>query len=367
MGDTLTTSAPVAEKKGRRREKVAVIDTDIHNYLPMIETLYKYLPQRWQRHHQLVGLRGHFGSAYPRALPNASRHDSWPPSGGPPGSDLGFMQEQLLDAWDIEYGILNPLRPFAQVNLEYGGALASALNEWQIEAWLDLEPRLRASIYVQYEDGDLAAAEIDRLGDHPGFVQVLMLVRTNEPLGRRKYWKIYEAAARHDLPIGIHFGGAGGSTFSAAGWPSHYIEDHGGMPQAFQTQVASLVCEGVFERYPTLKVALIEGGFAWLPPLMWRLDRSWKKLRDEVADLKRPPSEYIREHFWVSTQPMEEPPKGEYFDELLDQLDMDDRLMFATDYPHWDFDSPERAFPIELGPELKTKIMAENARNLYRF
>ena len=367
MGNTLTTSSPIVEQKELRGEKVAVIDCDIHNYLPSEEILYKYLPERWRKHHQLVGLRGHLGSDYPRALPFAGRHDAWPPSGGPPGSDLGFMQEQLLDAWDIEFGLLNPLRPFAQVNQEYGAALASALNEWQIEYWLDPEPRLRSSIYIQYEDGDLAAAEIDRLGDHPGFVQVLILVRTNEPLGRRKYWKIYEAATRHDLPVGIHFGGSGSSAFTAAGWTSHYIEDHGGMTQPFQTQVTSLVCEGVFERYPTLKVALIEGGFAWLPPLMWRLDRSWMKLRDEVPDLKRLPSEYVREHFWLSTQPMEEPPKGEYFEQLLDQLDLDDRLMFATDYPHWDFDSPERAFPVDLGPERKTKIMAENARALYRF
>ena len=349
------------------REKVPVIDCDIHNNLPSQEALLPYLSERWRKHHEMFGMRGHVGSAYPRAMPNAARHDSWSPSGLPPGADLPFMQEQLLDEWDMEYGILNPLvGAGGQLNLEYGAALAQAINEWQIAEWLDPEPRLRASMVVPYEDGELAAREIDRLGAHPGFVQVLLVVRTSEPLGRRKYWKMYEAAVRHNLPIGIHFGGAGGGPITGAGWPSHYIEDHGGMPQAFQAQVISLVCEGIFERFPTLKVVLIEGGFAWLPPLTWRLNRSWQKLRDEVPYLKRPPSEYVREHFWISTQPVEDPPKREYFEQLLEQLDADEKLMFATDYPHWDFDAPDRAFPTNIAPDLRQRIMADNARELYR-
>ena len=107
---------------------------------------------------------------------------------------------------------------------------------------------------------------------------------------------------------------------------------------------------------------LIEGGFAWLPPLMWRLDRAWKQLRAEVPHLTRLPSEYIREHIWLTTQPMEEPPRPEHFAELLEQLGMDDRMMFATDYPHWDFDAPDRRDPeLPRPPTLRRAIMADNA------
>ena len=80
------------------------------------------------------------------------------------------------------------------------------------------------------------------------------------------------------------------------------------MVQAFESQVISLVCEGTFVKFPELRIVLIEGGFAWLPALMWRLDRSWRILHSEVPHLRRLPSEYIREHFWMTTQPMEEPP-----------------------------------------------------------
>jgi predicted TIM-barrel fold metal-dependent hydrolase len=99
---------------------------------------------------------------------------------------------------------------------------------------------------------------------------------------------------------------------------------------------------------------------------MWRLDRAWKKLHDEVPELKRLPSEYIREHFWITTQPMEEPTKPRQFHQLLEQLNMNDRLMFATDYPHWDFDAPNEAIPTKLEPALERAIMADNAKKLYR-
>ncbi len=354
------------EVSDKVRDSTAVIDCDIHNAPPTDQTLYKYLPKRWQEHHATMGSRGHVGGIYTRAVPNAARLDSWPPTGEPPGSNLDFMREQLLDRWQLEYGILNPLYGAGgQLNLEYGAALSRALNDWQLAEWTEPEPRLKASVIVPYEDGELSAAEFHRAAALPGFVQVLLVVRTAEPLGRRKYWKMYEAACEHNLPIGIHFGGAGGGPITGGGWPSHYIEDHGGMPQAFQAQVASLVCEGVFEHFPSLRIVLIEGGFAWLPPLAWRLDQSWRKLRAEVPVLKRAPSEYIHDHFWLTTQPMEEPPKRHYFQQLLQQLDADDRLMFATDYPHWDFDAPDRAFPIQLERTLKHKIMAGNARKLY--
>jgi hypothetical protein len=348
------------------RAKLAVIDCDIHNAMPNDATLFKYLPARWRRHHETIGLRGHVGSAYPRAMKNAARHDAWPPSGLPPGGDLPFLQQQLLDEWGLEYGILNCLYGVGgELNLEYGAALAQAINDWQIAEWLEPEPRLRGSIIVPYEDGALTAAEIERVASHPGYVQILLVVRTAAPLGHRKYWPMYEAAVRHNLPVGIHFGGGGGGPITGAGWPSHYIEDHGGMPQAFYAQVVSMVTAGLFEIFPTLKIVLIEGGFGFLPSLMWRLDASYKKLKEEAPLLKRLPSEYVREHFWVTTQPMEEPPQRRYFLQLLEQMQMNDRLMFATDYPHWDFDAPDRAFPVELPHQVKADILAENARLLY--
>ena len=348
------------------RTTFPVVDCDIHPALASNVALLEYLPERWHYRYETIGGQHYPGSYYPRNSPQAARMDAWPPSGLPAGADLPFLRNQLLDEWNIELGILNPLIGVHAPLAEYSAALATAVNDWLITEWLEPEPRLRGSISVPYEDGELAAAEIDRLAGDPRFVQVLLLARTHEPLGKRRFWKMYEAASRHDLPIGIHFGGGGGSPFTGAGWPSFYLEDHGGMPQAFEAQLLSLICEGVFVQFPRLKVVFIESGFAWLPSLTWRLDRAWAKLRDEVPHLDRPPSGYIRNHVWLTTQPMDEPSKPAFFLQLLDQLGMNDRLLFATDYPHWDFDAPDQAFPIRLPSELRQLIQRENAHALYR-
>ena len=96
------------------------------------------------------------------------------------------------------------------------------------------------------------------------------------------------------------------------------------------------------------------------------MDRAWEKLGAGVPEVKRPPSEYVRDHFWFTTQPIEEPKKKTYFTQMLDAIDMPDRIMFATDYPHWDFDAPDRAFPVKLEADFKRAVMAGNAQRLYK-
>lgn len=360
------TTAPAGGIDASAETKTAIIDCDVHAYLGE-GTLERFLSPFWRRFYADHGRRSYDGSHYPRAFPQASRHDAWPPDGSLPGSNLAFTQEQLIDAYDLDYAILTPLTGTGEIlDLDFGLAASQAVNDWQLEDWTSRDSRIKGSLVVPYESGELTAAEIHRWGNHPDFVQVLLITRTREPLGQRKYWPMYEAALEYDLPIAVHFGGAGGYPLTGAGWPSFYIEDHAGMAQSFQAQVISLVSQGVFELFPTLKFVLIEGGFGWMAPLIWRLDATYKKLHKELTRVQHLPSHYIRKHFWISTQPIEEPLAAHQFMEMLNQLDMADRLMFATDYPHWDFDAPDRALPASISAETRKMIMAENARRLYK-
>jgi predicted TIM-barrel fold metal-dependent hydrolase len=195
-------------------------------------------------------------------------------------------------------------------------------------------------------------------------VQVLLLSRTVEPLGQRRYWPIYEAAQRAKLPIGVHAFGYGGYPVTAGGWPSYYIEEMVGHAQCCQALLTSMVIEGVFERYPGTRMVLIEAGLAWLPSLGWRLDKHWSRLRSETPHLKRPPSDYIRDHVWLTTQPMEEPEKRKHFHDIVEWIGID-RLLFATDYPHWDFDDPLWAVPVKLDDAARQALFLDNAKALY--
>ena len=111
---------------------------------------------------------------------------------------------------------------------------------------------------------------------------------------------------------------------------------------------------------------LIEAGFAWMPSLGWRLDKTWKRMKDEAPHLRKAPSEYLREHFWVSTQPMEEPEEPEHLIDVMNWIGWD-KIMFASDYPHWDFDDPFTALPPSLNEARRNMIFSGNAKALYRF
>jgi uncharacterized protein len=263
--------------------------------------------------------------------------------------------------------MLFPLRPrgIDERNLGFGNAMCQAMNDWQVDCWTSREPRLKAAINVLTDDPAGAVAEIRRCAGNPDFRSVQMATRTNEPLGRRRYWPIFEAAAQHDLPLGLHNNGMPGHAVTGGGAPSYYFEEHQAVAMTMTAMVSSLVLEGVFEYFPELRVVVIEGGFGWVPSLTWRLDRHWEVLRSEVPHLKHPPSFYIKRNIWFTTQPVEEPENPGDLRHLLDWIGWD-RLLFSSDYPHWDSDDPRFAFKIAMSEAERRMLFAENARAVFR-
>lgn len=349
------------------RDIMTVIDCDIHNEIPSLERLFPYLADHWCDYIRESAFTGPSANDYPRGAPTSARPGSIPEVDGPAGSTLQLVREQVLEPWATDVGILTcSYRVQSIKNEDMAADLATAINQWQLEMWLEPEPRLRGSLVVPSQSPPRAAAEVARLGGHPAFVQVTLPVRSYIPYGNRFYDPLYAAAVEHDLVIGIHFGGAPGHPPTPTGWPSTYLEEHAGMAQVFQSQVISMVIEGVFDRFPTLRVAMLEGGFIWMPSLMWRLDKEWKGLRSNTPWVKRPPSDYIRDHIRLSVQPIGTAPKQVYIEQTIDQLESDTMLMFATDYPHWHYDTDDEAWPFQLPEPLHSNIWSETARTWYR-
>ena len=158
------TSRPTAQPAAA--SKLAIADGDIHPQRNSYKDLFPYMEARWVEMAKTFGSRPRqayqAGPAYPKGQPNASRRDAWPPEGGRPGSSLPFLQKQL--ARREQHPARHPephrrQRPSFQ-NREFGAGVASAMNRWVEAEWL-IEPRLKGSIVVPYEDADAAVAEIE--------------------------------------------------------------------------------------------------------------------------------------------------------------------------------------------------------------
>jgi predicted TIM-barrel fold metal-dependent hydrolase len=361
MTDTAEIGARPAVGRAARQ---GIIDVDVHPTPRSADEIRHYMSMPWRDRYS--GERREF---YNNPV-HGSRLDSAPPGGGPKGSDPDFLRRQLIDEYGVAY-VVCISRTFCSIHPDpdYGSAVASAFNDWLAETWLgkyNHDGAFKGSITVAQQDPQKAAAEIERWAGHPHMVQVTMDSGARAPFGQRYYYPIYEACERHGLPLAIHPGteGMGINHQPTPGYPTHYIEWHCAMALAFQAHLISFLTEGVFERFPGLRVVFVEGGVAWLVPLLWRLDSYWKALRVEVPWVKKPPSEYVHDHIRLATQPLERPDEDTHLLQLFEMMDAKHILMFSSDYPHWDFDSPTRAFP-KLPGHVREAIFSGNARTFY--
>ena len=345
-----------------------VVDTDIHPGTNP-ERMLDFLPEPWRTRYasgnRASGTMGYWNPG------GVNRADAVLDDGSRIENNPHATAKYLLDEFRLDYAILNPgasLHYGLSPEIDYAAAMISATNDIMVEDWLTADPRYRLSAVVYPHVAEIAVREIERLGAHPGVVQVIMPSGSPTPYGHRSFHPIYEAAVKYDLPVAIHPGTEGvgiSGKPTGVGYPSSYLEWHTDLVGSYLGHLVSLVTEGVFAKFPTLKFVMLEGGVSWLPPIFWRFDKNWKALRMTVPWVNRPPSEIITEHVMLSTQPIEEPDDISQLHTMLDMFDAEKMLMFATDYPHWDGDTPD--FAARLIPaKLRKAIMGENARKLYK-
>ena len=343
------------------------IDCDLHPLMPSATALLPYLDEYWRD--QLVNRHidrySFVLTSYPPYSPLSARPD-WRQISGLPAGDIDAIRRHALDPFGTRLAICNVLHgAVALFNEDMAAALCAAVNDWTAKELLDREPRLRASILLPVHNPALALREIERLAPDRRFVQVLLLAMGEMLLGRRTYWPIYAAAEKHGLAIGIHAGSTYHHAPTPSGWPAHRVEDYVAQSAAFESQLLSFLTEGVFQKFPALKLVLIELGVTWLPTLLWRTNKTWRGVRPEVPWIDRPPAELLREHVRLTLQPLDVP-RGDpqRFARVLDHVGSDRMLLFSTDYPHWHFDG-EDVLPDGLTDDTLRRFMIDNPLETY--
>ena len=128
--------------------------------------------------------------------------------------------------------------------------------------------------------------------------------------------------------------------------------------------LVSLLETGVPMRWPELRWGFMEAGVGWVPWIANRLDKEYLERRREVPHLRERPSHYIRQFFY-GTQPIEEPLLRGDIVKVFELFDGERTAVFASDWPHHDFDHPQHVFGLPFSPEARRAILGGNGARFY--
>ena len=349
---------------------VRVVDADVHP-MPRPGELDEYLPEPYRSR---FWRRQRKGQTILYDSPDdwrtkAMRMDAFPEDGGFPGSDPELAFTQLIMEAGSDIAILEPT-----VKMQYLPELTqsadTATNHWLAQNWLDgkgnWHDRWRGSICAAIDAPAEAAREIEYWAGHRHMVQVLIRTEQRPAWGDPQYDPVWEAASRHGLPVASHV--ARGSfeqmPMSPVGFSSYNHDFMTSYSLLAANQIMSLVFDGVFERFPELQIVFVEYAYSWILPLMWRMDAVYEARKGDIPSVRRKPSDYVREHIWFTTQPLDFPEDRREVGKLMEWMEADQLLLFSSDYPHWTFDDP-RWIVRQIPEKLRAAIMYENGVNLY--
>lgn len=251
----------------------------------------------------------------------------------------------------------------------YPRAVMRAYNRYLQEIWLQPEDGIFGAIMVIPQDPQASAQEIERYAAVPGFAGVYLPMASVDPLwGHPRYDPIYAAAEAADVPVVLH-----GYTQVHSVFPYQLEQVETALakqllarPFGTMANFASIVTSGVPARFPRLKIVFTEAGIGWLPYMLGRLDRQFTWTRAEVPFYPSEPSAHVLPRIYLTTHSLELPPRPEYLEPLLAAWNLADRLLFASDWPHFDADSVERVADLPLPEQWKQKILCENAMAAFK-
>jgi predicted TIM-barrel fold metal-dependent hydrolase len=276
------------------------------------------------------------------------------------------LSRRAIESMGLDYQVFFPNallflghHPVREMEVE----LSTAYNRWIVEHVLPHEPRMKAMLYLPFNTPEAAEKMVKRFLGAPGVVGFLITSARYQPVHHNEYMRLYAMLEEAGVPVAFH---------AHHNWHNEYTKQLNRFlsMHALSFVLSNLVhltnwvINGLPERFPKLKVIWVESGLAWIPFLQQRLDHEYLMRVSEAPLLKRLPSEYMRDMFYTM-QPMETT-NLKLLEATLETIRAETQLLYASDWPHWDFDVPARLFDLPfLDDRAKRNILGYNAARLF--
>lgn len=283
---------------------------------------------------------------------------------------LADMDRDGVDA-TVMYG---PIVPLLVPDPELRRVCYHAYNDWLAEFCATAPQRLIGVGLIPIDDAKAAADEVRYLKAIGLRTCMFLAARVETPLWDDFWEPLWEAGAETGIAIGFHLSG-GHRTVVMSGPKATHPGNMGVRVSCSQMQMdealAAVIFSGALERHPELKIVLAETGIGWLPYMLERMDDSYQKFVDAPEYWRKhgglaitmAPSAYFRRQIWATFQ------SDRAGLRLLDAIG-EDRVMWASDYPHADSTWPDSQQAIEadfqgVPAAARRRVLCENARALY--
>jgi predicted TIM-barrel fold metal-dependent hydrolase len=277
------------------------------------------------------------------------------------------LGQRWMDAMSVDYACLFPtlllsigLHPSTEMEIE----LTFAYNRWLTEVVLpQAEGRYYSMLCLPFSEPDEALRQVETFGGREHVTGFMITAVRSLPVHHNSYMKVYRAMEERGLALCFHSAiNIGEPVFKSL---NRFASVHAlGFPFYNILHMTNWVTNGLGERFPKLPVIWIEGGLAWVPFLMQRLDHEFMLRSSEYPLLKKKPSDYMRDMYYAS-QPLERVDAGA-LECTFRMINAETQVLYASDYPHWDFDLPSTIWDLAfLSEKAKHNILGGTAARLF--
>jgi predicted TIM-barrel fold metal-dependent hydrolase len=276
------------------------------------------------------------------------------------------LARRSMDALGLDYQIVFPT-PMLTLGMhpqdEIEVALSRAYNRWMVERILPEDERIKGLLYLPFNTPDACVELVKEHAGNPSVIGFTVTSTRNKPVHHNNYMRLYAMIEEIGKPLAFHSGfNWGDPSFLQL---NRFISMHAlSFVHYSLIHMTNWIINGLPERFPKLKLVWVESGLAWIPFLMQRLDHEFQMRTCEAPLLKRLPSEYMREMYYTS-QPLEKS-NMKLLQATMDAFNAETQLLYASDWPHWDFDPPSAITTLPLlSEQAKRNILGLNAARLF--